>query len=343
MIELKQNQLIFSFADVHPEAKLAIEFQRTLRIPDDNRTYPLPPGLGHFPLEHVDDFERTVPSPWLQRGGVLLPMYQSEALWINFSGHYVPKRGVYPFAVKIATGKINAVTGESWSNGLRRGPQDYITTPRQPWLDGYCVEQGTIRQFVAMPLGEGFTAEEQITGTADYGGLQIIAYPLTRTAFEQHFPERDEVEYHRRGMFAAEKCCLVGAVESAAMGLAPGGKMRQEIYDDPYQLDEWADTECSRCFVHICNSAQWQMVTGQSPPTSPVTAQDYAKAGLPWFEYYGDPACTVKGSKTLSGLKSVADKLKGQGQQLSNNESVGPQKIVVCGSKTGVVRESELL
>ena len=46
MIELKHNQLKFSFPEVHPKAKLTIEFQRTLRIPDDDNTYPLPPGLG---------------------------------------------------------------------------------------------------------------------------------------------------------------------------------------------------------------------------------------------------------------------------------------------------------
>ena len=40
-----------------------------------------------------------------------------------------------------------------------------------------------IRQFVAMPLGEGFTAEEQITGKAEHGGLQIIVYPMKHEAY----------------------------------------------------------------------------------------------------------------------------------------------------------------
>jgi hypothetical protein len=31
-----------------------------------------------------------------------------------------------------------------------------VVLPEQPWLDGYCVEKGYIRQFVAMPLGEGY-------------------------------------------------------------------------------------------------------------------------------------------------------------------------------------------
>ena len=61
MIELKDDLLVFSFPDVHPEAKLRMEFQRTLRIPDDDKTYPLPPGLGRFPLRHVDDHATRIP------------------------------------------------------------------------------------------------------------------------------------------------------------------------------------------------------------------------------------------------------------------------------------------
>ena len=83
MVELIDDGLNFSFPEVHPEAQLRIEFQRTLRIPDDGEVHFLPPGLGTFPLKHVDDFGTRVPSPWVTHGGVLLPMYQSEALWIG--------------------------------------------------------------------------------------------------------------------------------------------------------------------------------------------------------------------------------------------------------------------
>src|SRR5690606_33426256 len=111
---------------------LSIDFQRTLRIPDDNREYPLPPGMGRFPVRHVDDFAARVPERWLSHGGVTLPMYQSEAMWLNFDS---PQD--YPFAIRIAAGKIDAVTGEAWRNGLHRDPQDYLVAPDQPWLDGY--------------------------------------------------------------------------------------------------------------------------------------------------------------------------------------------------------------
>jgi len=139
-------------------------FQRTLRIPDDGSDYPLPPGLGHFPLRHVDDFAENVSAQWLAHGGVMLPMYQSEAMWLNFTPHDVKGHWAeYPFAIKVAVGKIDAVTGKEWSNALHKKPQDYMVAPEQPWLDGFCVEKGIIRQFVAMPLGAGYTAEEQIT------------------------------------------------------------------------------------------------------------------------------------------------------------------------------------
>src|SRR3712207_3544367 len=115
MIELQGDALVFRFPDVHQDAVLRVQFQRTLRIPDDGRDYPLPPGLGAFPRRHVDDFAARVPESWMRHGGVMLPMYQSEAMWLRFS----TPRG-YPFAVKVAAGKLNAVTGEPWRDGLNR-------------------------------------------------------------------------------------------------------------------------------------------------------------------------------------------------------------------------------
>ena len=142
-------------------ASVGVGFQRTLRIPDDGKNYPLPAGLGPFALRMVDDYAATVPERWRERGGVLMPMYQAEAMWISFNSRQ------YPFAIKIAAGKINAVNGQNWEAGLRQGQaQDYVTVPGQPWLDGFAVGRGVIRQFVAMPLVGGHSVEEQLTGAA---------------------------------------------------------------------------------------------------------------------------------------------------------------------------------
>lgn len=58
-------------------------------------------------------------------------MDQSKALWISFSVSY-------SFAVKIAAGKINAVSGAAWTAELHSEPQDYVV-PGQPWLNGFSV------------------------------------------------------------------------------------------------------------------------------------------------------------------------------------------------------------
>ncbi|MBT4641564.1 MAG: hypothetical protein HOC09_22330 [Deltaproteobacteria bacterium] len=329
MIELKNDSLVFSFSDVHPEAKLSIDFQRTLRIPDDGDDYPLPPGLGQFPLKHVDDFAENLPSSWIEHGGIMFPMYQSEALWLNFSSEYLDENATeYPFAVKIATGKINAITGKEWSNSLNEDPQDYLVVPEQPWLDGYCVEKGIIRQFIAMPLGSGYSAEEQITGKGECGGLQIIAYPMKRKVFEKRFKKEVRSEVH-------EDLCYMSAPESAIadMGLAPGGKMRQEIYDDPFDFNDWDTENASRCFVHITNSLVWRAITEKNPPSVPLTASEYNNHGLPWFEYYDDSPA-LDGSDVLKKIKSVIQLGKEKGDNpLPENESVKPEQVVNLKSK----------
>ena len=304
MIELKQHALHFRFDAVHPLARCEVSFQRTLRIPDDNRSYPLPAGLGRFPLFHVDDFAATVPPLWNEHGGVFMPMYQSEAMWIGFGGDY-------PCAIKIAAGKINAVTGKPWSNALSDDPQDYAVIPNQPWLDGFCVKKGTIRQFVAMPLGEGYTAEEQITGRAEHGGLQIIVVPMKAQRWEKLFAERGRIH---RCMELMEVSCKESRARVADMGLAPGGLMRQEIYEDDYGLDAWDTTAASRCFVHLVNSEDFVRVTGHRPPTKPISAEDYAEYGMPWFDYYANDAKALEGAPVLAGLDSVAARQVKQGQ-----------------------------
>ena len=323
-IELRDNQLVFRFPEVHEEAELGIEFQRTLRIPDDNREHYLPPGLGRFPLSRVDDYPDNLPETWSEHGGVFLPMYQAEALWINF-------RADYPMAVKIAAGKVNAVTGETWEEGLTEMPQDYVVMPEQPWLDGFCVEKGLIRQFVAMPLGEGYTAEEQLTGEAEHGGLQIAVYPMKASVYEESF-----------GWLVSTTLCAptqkLHTLQDSEMGLAPAGLMRQEIYEDKHGIDAWDTSIVSRCFVHIVNSVQLLHLTGCQPPGKPQTAQDYTDAGLPWFDCYGGDLKALKGAKELAGLDSVAAvKLKKGEGFLPDNDPVTP--TVVKKLNRSMVRE----
>ncbi len=389
MLELQSNQLVFRFPKVHPQAVLKVEFQRTLRIPDDDKNYPLPPGLGQFPMKHTEDYLDRLPPHWKEHGGVFLPLYQAEALWINFVGAQLSDHGYmqYPFLIKVGTGKKSALTGKDWKKGLHKG--DYCVGPEpQKWLDGYVVEDGVIKQFVAVPLGSGLSVEEQLGGPG-IGGIQIEVFPMKADYFERRWPKQEPQPRRggvMRGMtlgggvigsntvpgvYSAVPCSSKGApaegtficdsnmyspilstdslampagaaaadareektsggLEIAEMSLGAGGRMAQQIFEDPYGKDEWSRKSdgIRRCFVHLANSGAWQTVTGERPPETPVTADAYAMAGYPWFDYYDDGLPTKKGTKKLKGVKSVKDKAKELGIKgtLPENKSVKVKK-----------------
>ncbi len=343
MLTLDNDTLTIRFPEIHPDAVCTIEFQRTLRIPDDNRTHQLPPGLGRFPLNHVDDHASKLPQAWHQRGGVFLPMHETEAMWIRFHSRY-------PFAVKIAAGKINAVTGKPWSTELQGRnsaqprndaavEQDYLSIPKQPWLDGFCVDKGKIRQFVAMPLGEGYTVEEQLTGEAVHGGLQIIVYPLKP---EHYVRPRPVLRASSAKSFCFAASASLESTRSMDMGMAPGGLMEQVIHEDSFGVDKFDQSVSAKCFVHLLNSRQYETVTGKKPPHPAPTAADYTKSGLPWFAEYSSGAKALPGAPELKKLDSVANLGNKLGQNpLPDNEPlpVAPKVLVV--KTPNQVREGE--
>ncbi|KAB2578679.1 Ubiquitin-60S ribosomal protein L40 [Lasiodiplodia theobromae] len=123
-------------------------------------------------------------------------MYQREAMWIKFKSSRA-------FAIKIFVGGINAVSGElqyedeacqrrlleKYESG--QCVQDYVVSPQQPWLDGIADRNGTVRQFVAMPLGSGYSVEAQITGEEMKGGIQIQVTPQHRPSILSGMREAD--------------------------------------------------------------------------------------------------------------------------------------------------------
>ena len=99
------------------------------------------------------------------------------------------------------------------------------------------------------------------------------------------------------------KFCL--APLSLEMGLAAGGSMHQEIYEDPHKFDAWDLRQTERCFVTLANAEQWMNITGEEPPMSAISAKSYTEAGLPWFDYYGEDKIAIEGAKKLGNIKSI--------------------------------------
>ncbi|KAI1755715.1 hypothetical protein F4782DRAFT_486668 [Xylaria castorea] len=166
----------------HRSQSLTIRFKRTIRVPDNADEAKLPPDLGDFPVFKACDFASKLPTDMAAKGGVCFPMYQREAMWISFAADH-------PFMIKVYAGGVNAVSGEHSSETIEtkmrrldllsknESIQDYVVVPRQPWIDGFAVSPGVVRQFVAMPLGMGYTVEAQLTGQEVVGGLQLEITP----------------------------------------------------------------------------------------------------------------------------------------------------------------------
>jgi hypothetical protein len=316
---------------------VAVRFIRTLRLPETG-THPLPPGLGEFPVRRVADHADRVPEAMRARGGVMLPVYLREAMWLNFAGT------AEPAALQVGVGKVCAVSGRPWSDGLTRDPQNYVVLPRQPWLDGINSGTGTVRQFVAVPLGLGATVEGQVTGEEVWGGIQLRSFPLNDGELATwRAAERGRLERTRFAAPPAYGAPMAGGPMAApggfgaampmaappapgsvpapapgaapaspsrapaAMGLGVGGSMRQEVYEDDRPLAHWSRQPAGRVFVHLVTPPEWHRITGEAAPPSPVDRAAYTRAGLPWFDYYDQDAQDLRAPDELQAVKPVGD------------------------------------
>ncbi|MFD4547969.1 hypothetical protein [Streptomyces sp. NPDC058466] len=329
-----------------------VRFKRTLRLPETG-THELPPGLGDFPVRRVEDYADTVPAAWRARGGVMLPVYLREAMWLSFAGTSEPA------ALQVGVGKVCAVSGKPWSSRLTRDPQNYVVLPRQPWLDGINSGKGTVRQFVAVPLGLGATVEGQVTGEEVWGGVQLQSFSLNDTELTAwREAERRRVEASRAmpppggGYGAAFPMAAPAAPGAApapasapawgaaggrarsapAMGLGVGGSMRQEVYRDDRPLRAWADEPAGRVFVHLVTPPEWRRITGETPPPSPVDRAAYTRAGLPWFDYYDQDASDLAPTDTLGSVQPVGDWL---GDDLEPWQQPSPHQVKPLGDAPG--------
>jgi len=270
--------------------RFSVAFQRTLRVPADGSTYPLPPALGRLPVTAVETLGERAPGGIRERGGFVVPLYQREALWLAFDGAWWK-----PNAVQVGVGGVNAISAEPWEEGLRGDPQNYLVCPDQLWLDGINAGQGFVRQFVAVALGSGATVEGRLTEAERVGGIQLRVYEPKPGRLPDEPPKRPGPPLEGRPQ------------ASPRLGLAAGGRLRQKIYPDPHGLDAWDPGSAVSISIQLVNSDQYRALTGREPPPSPVSAASYTEHGLPWFELYDEAAADIAASERLAGIEPVGE------------------------------------
>lgn len=255
--------------------RFSVELVRTLRVPVEGGDYPLPPGFSTFPVYSVKALASRSATAAQIDADFVVPFYQYEAVWLRFEAAEWK-----PNAVQIWAGGINVLTGERYPSRLRRRPQNYLVCPPQPWLDGFRTGAERVRQFVAAPIGRGATVQEQLGGTSD-AALRLRVYEPRAGIFPDTRP---------RGFTSRE---MFHELPFDAMGFGGGGSIEQQIYADPHPARTWNRDEYVDITIQIVNSAAFRALTGEAPPPSPISTDDYARTGLPWFQYYDDDAAAT--------------------------------------------------
>lgn len=278
-------------------AGLQIEFHRTLRVGDEGANA-LPPGLGRFDIRSVRRFNERIPEAVRAKGGVLLPMYVREAMWMSFEADE-------PYAVQIGTGGVCVLTGNDLESCLRREPQNYIVTTLQPWIDGYKTATGEVRQFVGVPSGWGLSVEDQIAPGRSVGGMQIQVWRLTDEALARWNEQQQETFDELSGV------CFSPPLDELSvdprMEFGAGGRIVQEIYADEFAPSDWQPTPMARVWIHPVSIAGWCEWTGELAPATPVDTDLYARAGLPWFDWFDDEHEALAETEVFARLKSYAE------------------------------------
>jgi hypothetical protein len=162
---------------------LPISFKRTIRVHDDGIKRTLPSGLGECKIIEKDDSAREY----------YVPLYQFEAFWINLVDQKIHTN----YAIKVGIGNedsVDIISGSKWESGkLSQSPQNYLTVPKQYWLDGIKVADdksdlnnndniNLVRQFVVASSTNEMTIESQLLkeGKIDKnkGGLRLEIFKL---------------------------------------------------------------------------------------------------------------------------------------------------------------------
>eukprot|EP01027_Heterolobosea_sp_BB2_P012821 GEZU01018548.1.p1 GENE.GEZU01018548.1~~GEZU01018548.1.p1 ORF type:complete len:249 (+),score=75.44 GEZU01018548.1:353-1099(+) len=223
---------------------------------------------------------------------------------------------------------------------------DYLVVPDQPWLDGINGGDGLIKQFVAMPLGMGYTVEGHVTGKEEFGGLQLIVFDSKPKMMDKHLKNFYALGKTRGSSARRSKPKGGRALE---MGLAAGAKMKQKIYEDKYGIDAWDQEASGGIYIHIVNSDMFYKITKKTPPPSPISAKTYSSYGYPWFDLYDEDTGYVNSVMpnpftSVQSVKQMDQQMFASPQQDDSTVNISSNNIITynyTNSSSKAVRDGD--
>lgn len=256
--------------------QLTVKFQRPPRPPDDARIYVFSTGWEEVPLRPATDFLETLPASWLKQTAFLMPINASDPFLIRFTSNY-------PFAVKLALGNLDAVTGESPLSGLQKEPRNYLV------VSGESTVKGIKERSFVLPLDAGCAVNKPFFADQKIGRIDLQICPLRP---ESHFSEEvaHSIPPALREFFArlvygpsnhakwaemmrAEEQQRTECLTDESGAIVLGRKYEDEF--DPQLIEEltdlrevadWDQAQSECCSIHVCNSSVWRQITRTNPP-----------------------------------------------------------------------------
>ncbi len=205
---------------------------RTLRVPENGKAHDMPTVFGPAPLIDISKCSSLyLPKAMKDKGGLMIPLLQREALCIAITDHPFGRPSHSQeclLAMKLYAGGVNVISGLN-STESQIQTQDYYVLPLQKRIDGFGgAGNQQVKQFVAMTLNSGYSAEAQITGK-EIGGLQIQIAPRLK-----HF-----VTFHQVGTGTSNEMELTLLETPSNLNIPLGKTIRMAPWKDAIPLNPW--------------------------------------------------------------------------------------------------------
>ncbi|THC94159.1 hypothetical protein EYZ11_006367 [Aspergillus tanneri] len=116
------------------------------------------------------------------------------------------------------------------------------------------------------------------------------------------------------------------------MGIAAGGKLMQDIVTDRSDRRIWNKASAKLLNFQILHPLDFETLTHIVPPSTPITAEEYIKAELPFFVVEEDTDQRLGGAAALTEVKSISAMDKHVGVDNASDNQFDPLKPKRCGT-----------
>ena len=257
-ITTNRRALTITFPELGHDARLHVTFQRALRTADPVGRRGAVGGHGALRLAQGSpdgDAHATI------------PMWQSEATWLDFSSPHL-----HPFLVMVGVDGVNVVSGSAFTGVPDFDAGDYLEVPTQPSV-AWCRGPAGREQQVVAPSTQGV----QDLGRA--GTLvQLTVIPMRAEAWAGR----------RRHLPSASGTCVLCDMSRAGQSGAHPRLPAPRVMGPLESADTWHPTTFDAAAVRIVNSITWKSLTGEPVPHVALTSTDYADHDLPWDPVYDE-------------------------------------------------------